>query len=85
MEQLWKHYKSIWKETCTEIFERKTRQHKEWILAKIPARKDRKATVNNSRTRAAEAQAQRMYNKVNKDMKRTVKGDKKSFVENPAE
>ena len=67
---------------------RKTSQHKDWIsaktLGKAAERKQRKATINNSKTRAAKTEAHRLYTEANKEVKRSVKRDKKDFVERMA-
>ena len=85
VEQVWQHTKTGGKETCEGILGKRTRQHKEWISAdtiqKIEERKRRKPTVNGSRTRAAKAESQRLYSEANKVVKRSVKQEKKNFVE----
>ena len=63
-------------DACEETVGRKTRQHKEWITAKtlkkIQARKARKENLNNSRTRAGKAEAQKQYTIANKDIKSSI-------------
>ena len=83
MEQVWQQSKSTREETCDKS--KRTSQHKDWIsaetLGKAAERKQRKATVNNSKTRAAKTEAHRLYTEANKEVKRSVKRDKKDFVE----
>ena len=73
-------------DTCEETVGRKTRQHKEWITAetlkKVQIRKVRKEDLNNSRTRAGKAEAQKQYTIANKDVKSSIRKDKRNFVEN---
>ena len=88
VEQQWEHTRNVWRETCDKVVGKKTRQHKEWIstntLAKIKERKDCKAVPNNSKTRAAKAEAQLKYNEKHKEVKRCVKSDRRNFIDNLA-
>ncbi|VDP84714.1 unnamed protein product [Schistosoma mattheei] len=63
----------------------KKHHHKEWvsinIVDKIKERKNKKAAVNNSRTRAEKVQAQAWYMDVIKQVKRSIRADKKKYVE----
>ena len=77
--------KCAWKETCEETLGRKSKQHKAYVsidtLKKIEVRKERKAVVNNSRTRAAKAEVQTRYSNANKEVKRSIRRDKIQFTE----
>ncbi|VDP59558.1 unnamed protein product [Schistosoma curassoni] len=59
--------------------------HKEWIsietLDKIKERKNKKTAINNSRTRAEKVQAQAEYTEANKQVKRSIRANKKECVE----
>ncbi|CAH8572407.1 unnamed protein product [Schistosoma haematobium] len=59
--------------------------HKEWItvdtLDKIQERRNKKAAINTSRTRAEKAKAQAEYTEVNKQLKRSTTNDKRKYVE----
>ena len=44
----------------------------------------RKENLNNSRTRAGKAEAQKQYTIANKDVKSSIRMDKRNFVENLA-
>ncbi|VDP74951.1 unnamed protein product [Schistosoma curassoni] len=59
--------------------------HKEWItiekLDKIKERKNKKTAINNSRTRAENIQAQTEYIEVKKQVKKSIKADKRKYVE----
>ncbi|VDO87013.1 unnamed protein product [Schistosoma margrebowiei] len=56
--------------TCHEVLGHKKHHHKEWItvgtLEKIQERRNKKAAINTSRTRAERAKAQAEYTEVNK-------------------
>ena len=68
-----------------KILGKRTSQHKDWIsaetLGKAAERKQRKATINNSKTRAAKTEAHHLYTEANKEVKRSVKRDKKEYFE----
>ena len=60
VESQWEKIKETVTSTCQEVLGPKKHQHKEWIstvtLRKIQERKEKKAAVNTSRTRAEKAQ-----------------------------
>ncbi|CAH8630825.1 unnamed protein product [Schistosoma intercalatum] len=62
--------------------------HKEWItvdtLGKIQERRDKKAAMNTSRTRAEKTKAQAEYTEVNKQVKKSIRIDKRQHVEDLA-
>ncbi|VDO59260.1 unnamed protein product [Schistosoma margrebowiei] len=62
--------------------------HKEWITVdtsdKIQGRKNQKAAINISRTTAEKAKAQADYTEVNKQVKRSIRTDKRKYVEDLA-
>ncbi|VDP34394.1 unnamed protein product [Schistosoma margrebowiei] len=62
MEDNWEGIKEALILTCQEVLGLKNHQHNEWIstetLDKIKERKNKKTTINNSRTRAEKVQAQ---------------------------
>ncbi|VDO77227.1 unnamed protein product [Schistosoma margrebowiei] len=62
IEDNWKGIKEALNSTCEELLGLKKHQHKEWIsietLDKIKERKNKKAAINNSRTRAEKVQPQ---------------------------
>ena len=88
LEQCWEHTKNVWKQTSEIVLGRKTRQNKEWIsvdtLLKIKERKTCKTVINNSKTRATKAAAQQKYNEKNKEVKSSIKKDRKNFIDNLA-
>ncbi|VDO84442.1 unnamed protein product, partial [Schistosoma margrebowiei] len=85
MEDNWKGIKEALTLTCQEVLGLKKYHHKEWIstetLDKIKERKNKKAAINNSRTRAKKVQAQAEYIEANKQVKRSIRADKKKYVE----
>ena len=62
LETKWEHAKQMWTSTCGQVVVRKTAQHKGLTkpatLHRIRIRKDKKAVLSNSLTRAAKAVAQ---------------------------
>ncbi|VDP00150.1 unnamed protein product, partial [Schistosoma margrebowiei] len=85
MEDNWKGIKEASTSTCQEVLGLKKHHHKEWIsietLDKIKERKNKKTGINNSRTRAEKVQAQAEYTEANKQVKRSIRADKKKYVE----
>ncbi|VDO59287.1 unnamed protein product [Schistosoma margrebowiei] len=81
----WIDIKEALTSTCQEVFGLKKHHHKEWIsietLDKIIVRKNKKTAINNSRTRTEKVQAQAEYIKSNKQVKKSVRADKKKYVE----
>ncbi|VDP59695.1 unnamed protein product [Schistosoma mattheei] len=69
MKGNWKGMKEALTSTCQEVLGLKKHRHKEWIsietLEKIKERKNKKAAINNSRTRAEKVQAQAEYIEAN--------------------
>ncbi|VDP77836.1 unnamed protein product, partial [Schistosoma curassoni] len=84
----WKGIKEAITSTCHEVLGHMKHHHKEWItvdtLDKIQERRNRKAAINTSRTRAEKAKAQAEYTKVNKQVKRSIRTDKRKYVEDLA-
>ncbi|VDO85218.1 unnamed protein product [Schistosoma margrebowiei] len=85
IEDNWKGIKEALTSTCQEVLGLKKHHHKEWIpietLDKIKERKNKKAAINNSRTRAEKVQAQAVYIEANKQVKKCIKADKQKYVE----
>ncbi|KAJ8356884.1 hypothetical protein SKAU_G00196780 [Synaphobranchus kaupii] len=88
IESQWQHTKKLWHDTCEEILGRKKTQHKEWIsadtLQKLEDRKERKTALNMSRTRAAKAKAQEEYTAADKEVKKSIRKDKRDHIDNLA-
>ena len=85
----WNATKDIFNETCKEVIGYKPVHHKEWIspdtIKKIERRKQKKSKVNNSRTRSSKAKAQEEYSEAHKAVKKSVKEDKRNFIDSLAE
>ena len=88
IETQWEDSKKLWHNTCEEVLGKKATQRKEWISAdtiqKLEARKKRKTDLNTSRTRAAKAKAQIEYRTVDGEVKRSIRNDKRDYIENLA-
>ena len=78
----------LWQDKCEEVLGKKKAQHKEWISAdaihKLETRRERKTVLNNSRTRAAKARAQEEYTAVDREVKRSIKKDKRDYIDDLA-
>ena len=88
IETQWEHRKKLWQDTCEEVLGKKKTQHTEWISAntihKLETRRERKTVLNNSRTRAAKARAQEEYTAVDREVKRSIKKDKRDYIDDLA-
>ena len=75
--------------TCEEIIGRRKPQQKDWIsvetMRKIQTRRDNKEAVNSSRTRATKVIAQKEHTAANREVKKSVKTDKRNFVQGLAQ
>ncbi|VDP44653.1 unnamed protein product [Schistosoma curassoni] len=85
VESNWKRIKEAINSTCHEVLGHKKHHHKEWItvdiLDKIQERRNKKAAINTSRTRAEKVKAQAEYTELNKQLKRSIRTDKRKYVE----
>lgn len=58
-------------------------EQKEWLSAetnqKIQERKTKKAAINNNHTRGAKKEAQKQYAKMNSEVRRNIRTDKRNF------
>ncbi|CAH8466653.1 unnamed protein product [Schistosoma haematobium] len=88
VESNWKGIKEAITSTCHEVLGHKKHHHKEWItvgtLDKILERRNKKAAINTSQTRAEKAKAQAEYTEINKQVKRSIRTDKRKYVEDLA-
>lgn len=84
-EQQWKAVTEALNSTCKDTVGFRKHHHKDWLLAqtlkKIEVRKQKKAAVNNSRTRAATARAQEEYSEANREVKRSIRVDKRAYID----
>jgi flagellum-specific peptidoglycan hydrolase FlgJ len=88
VNSIWCGAKDMWNKTCEETVGFKTRQHKEWItpetLRKIDKRKEEKAKINDSKTRTAKAKSQAVYAQAHKEVRKSIKQDKQTYIDNMA-
>jgi hypothetical protein len=67
---------------------KKFHTHKDWIsietLKKIDERRTKKAHLCNSKTRAAKATALEKYSNANKEVKKSIRADKRNCIDNLA-
>ena len=77
--------KQMWTKSCEEMVGKRKRPHKPWIttetLKKIEERKSMKDLLNSSRTRAEKALAQQQYSQAHKEVRRSIKQDKRKYTE----
>ena len=85
----WSHIEEAVTTTCEEVLGRRNLQQKDWISAetikKIQIRKDKKGAVNSSRTRAVKAAAQKEHTAGHREVRKSVKRDKRDSVVGLAE
>ena len=88
IETQWEHSRKIWHDTCEEVLGRKKTEHKEWIstntIHKLESRREKKTTLNMSRTRADKAKAQEEYTAADKEVKKSIKKDKRDYIDDLA-
>ncbi|VDO88575.1 unnamed protein product [Schistosoma margrebowiei] len=88
VESNWKGIKEAITSTCHKVLGQMKHHHKEWItldtLDKIQERRNKKAAINTSRTRAEIAKAQAEYAEANKQAKMGIRTDKRKYVEDLA-
>uniref|UniRef100_A0AAV2J1Z3 Reverse transcriptase domain-containing protein n=1 Tax=Knipowitschia caucasica TaxID=637954 RepID=A0AAV2J1Z3_KNICA len=84
-EQKWQKVKVAVTSTCQEVLGPKSYTHKEWIstetLQRVKERRKKKENVNNSKTRATKAKAQEEYAEANRNVKRSIRTDKRNYLE----
>ncbi|VDP55096.1 unnamed protein product [Schistosoma mattheei] len=85
MKDKWNGIKEALTSTYQELLGRNKHHHKEWIsietLDKIKERKNKNTAINNSRTRTEKVQAQAEYIEADKQVKKSIRADKKKYVE----
>lgn len=87
VEDRWTSLKTIWKDK--EVVGRRKGNGKPWLsmetFKKVGERRDKKEVLNGSNTRATKAIAQKEYKAANKEVKKSVRRDKKKFIEDLAQ
>ena len=85
LKDKWQQTRKMWTETCEETVGRRKVKHKDWMsaltLLKIQARKEKKSTLNNCRTRTAKAEAQKEYTVAHQEERRSIRRDKRNHVD----
>ena len=88
VNQHWECLNKTWTSTCEEVLGKKKRQHKDWIsvetINKLQVRKEKKAVLNNSRTRSTKAAAHEQYTVANRAVKKRVKTENVNFIDSLA-
>jgi hypothetical protein len=73
----------LWLDTFEEVLGKKKTQDKEWIssdtIKRIEKRKEKKVTLNTSRTRTAKVKGE--YTAADRDVQKSVRKDKKDYIE----
>ena len=89
VEDKWASLKAMWKDTCGEVVGRRKVNNKPWLsmetLKKVGERREKKEVCNRSKTRATKAKAQKDYETANKEVKKSVRRDKKNYIEDLAQ
>jgi hypothetical protein len=88
IEDQWSQIKDMINNTCEKTLGRKSYTQKEWVTAetlrKVQERKQKKGAINCSRTRKEKATAQAEYNKAHKEVRQSVRKDRRTYIENLA-
>lgn len=88
LETQWEESKKLWRDTCEGVLGKKKAQHKEWISAdtirRLETRKERKTALNTSRTRAAKSKAQAEHTAADREVKRSIRKDKRDYIDHLA-
>ena len=88
-EQLWEKSRNGWNEACETVLGKRRIQDKPWIskesLDKIDHRKEKKDLVNRAKTRQQKQNAQQEYQKIHKEVRASIKNDKRVYMEEMAQ
>ena len=89
VDEIWKGLKNMWKDTCEEVVGRRKTDNKPWLSTdttrKVSERRGKKEALNRSKTRATKMAAKRDYAAANKEVKKSVRRDKKKYIEDLAQ
>ena len=89
VDSSWKVVKESFVAACKAVLGPKKYHHKDWIsaetLGKIRVRKEKKAAVNSSRTRAERSKALKKYSNAHKSTKKGIRADKTKYMDGIAE
>ncbi len=85
IEDQWQILKEVWTTTCKKVLGKKTRKQKEWITTKtwelIEQRKLLKELINQAKSQEERQELQVRYWELNRQVKRSVRKDKRNFIE----
>ncbi|XP_075316757.1 uncharacterized protein LOC142376932 [Odontesthes bonariensis] len=88
IENQWQQAKKGWLDTCEEVLGKTKQHHKEWMtfhtMKTLERRKQKKEVLNTSRTRAEKARAQEAYTAADKEVKKSIKKDKRDHFDDLA-
>ena len=85
MEDIWKGIKEALTSKYQEVLGSNKHHHKEWIstetVDKIEEMKNKKTEINDIRTKTEKVKARAEYTEANKQVKRSIRADKRKYVE----
>jgi len=87
-DESWEKLKKGWKETSEETLGRRKEQNKAWMshhtISKTTLKRKKKEILNKARTSSQKVRAHAEYAEANKDVKRSVRNDKRRYIEDLA-
>ena len=88
IDKSWDSLKKVWTEASEEILGRKKQLNKAWIskdaISKVILKKSKKENLNRACTRLQKERAHAEYTEANKDVKKSVRKDKRKFIDDLA-
>ena len=88
IDKSWDSLKKVWTEASEEILGRKKQHSKAWIskdtISKVILKRSKKENLNRARTRLQKERAHAEYTEANKDVKKSVRKDKRKFIDDLA-
>ena len=84
-DENWDSLKKVWTETSEEVLGRKKQSKKAWIskdtISKVVLKRSKRENLNRARTRLQKERAHTEYIEANKDVKRSVREDKRKYID----
>ena len=84
IDESWEKLKKVWKETSEETLGRRKQQNKAWMshhtISKIALKRKKKENLNRALTRLQKVSAHAEYAEANKDVKRSVRNEKRKYI-----
>ena len=88
IDKSWDSLKKVWTEASEEILGRKKQHSKAWIskdtISRVILKRSKKENLNRARTRLQKERAHAEYTEANKDVKKSVRKDKRKFIDDLA-